>query len=69
MNYNKAFAVSLYINTALFVTQLGLVAANLATSLVNYEASKWVGLAHGITSGAVLIGVSVQFGTSFIKTN
>ena len=64
---NDAYSVAVFVNTGLFAVQLGMVVANLATSLLNPDAAKWVGIAHAATSAAVLVGVAVQFGTSFIK--
>jgi hypothetical protein len=64
---NKANAISIYINTGLAVAEIGFVVANLITSRLNPEAAKWIGLAHAITTTGLLIGLSVQFGTSFIK--
>ena len=67
-SYNKAFAVSIYMNTALLLTQVGVLIANLAVSLSgNTEAAKWVGLAHGITSGLVIVGLTIQLGFSYSK--
>lgn len=64
---NKANAVSIYINTGLAAAEVGFVVANLITSRLNPEAAKWIGLAHAITTGVFLVGITVQFGTSFIK--
>lgn len=64
---NKANAISVYINTGLAAAEIGFVVANLITSRFNPEAAKWVGLVHAITTTSFLIGLTVQFGTSFIK--
>lgn len=64
---NKANTVSIYINTCLAAAEIGFVVANLITSRLNPEAAKWIGLAHAITTASLLVGITVQFGTSFIK--
>jgi hypothetical protein len=67
INYSKAFVVSIFVNTALAAAEVGFVVANLITSRLNPEAAKWIGLAHAVTTGCLMIGIAVQLGTSFIK--
>jgi hypothetical protein len=64
---NKANAISIYINTGLAVAEIGFVVANLVTSRFNPEAAKWIGLVHAITTACLMVGITVQLGTSFIK--
>jgi hypothetical protein len=65
MGYNKAYAISIYINTAFAIAEVGLVIANVITSRFNPEAAKWIGVAHAVTTAATLVSLGVQFGLSF----